>query len=293
MKRVPYLLAFVGLTMALVALPGSASAQTSSSNPANSSQSNGTIKALIKEIQELKAGQQAMQKDITEIKEKLTPKGPASSPLFKEAGIDIGIEGDPVMGDKDAKVTLVEFADYQCPYCGYASQQIYPFLVAEYVKTGKVKYVFHDFPLEQVHSNAFKASEAARCAGDQGKYWEMHDKLFQSQKALDAQGLADAAQGLSLNVTKFQQCLDNAKYEAKIHNDVETGVKIGVRGTPSFLLGLSGPDGTTLKATRKINGATTYASLKAAIDALLSPPGGGPREKAGVKPAEKREGGAQ
>ena len=225
--------------------------------PAGLAQSSDDIKALIKEIQELKAGQQAMQKDITDIKERLTtPKSPPPIPTtIKET--DINIEGDPAMGDKGAKVTLVEFADYQCPYCGYAFQQIYPSVVAEYVKTGKVKYVFRDFPLEQIHSNAFQASEAARCADDQGKYWEMHDKLFQNQKSLDAKGLADAAHAVGLDATKFQQCLDTGKYQAKIRSSVEAGRKIGVRGTPSFLLGLSGPDGTTLNATRRINGATT------------------------------------
>ena len=216
---------------------------------------------------------------------------PKGLPSLMDA--EVNIEGDPVMGDKDAKVTVVEFADYQCPYCGYSYQQIYPSLVAEYVKTGKVKYVFHDFPLEQIHSNAFNASQAARCAGDQDKYWEMHNKLFQNQKSLDAKGLSDSAQAVGLDATKFQQCLASGKYQAKIRSSVEAATTIGVRGTPTFLLGLSGPNGTTFKATRRVGGAMSYASLKAAIDALLSPPRAEQREKVVEKAAERPGGGAQ
>jgi protein-disulfide isomerase len=287
MKTTCYVAAFVGLAIALISIPHRAFAQTASPSLAGLAQPSDDIKALIKEIQELKAGQQAMQKDITEIKERIMPKG---QPPFKEA--DINIEGDPAIGDKDAKVTLIEFADYQCPYCGHAFQQIYTSIVAEYVKTGKVKYVFHDFPLE-FHSNAFKASEAARCAGDQGKYWEMHDKLFQNQRTLDPKGLADAAQAVGLDATKFQQCLDTGKYQAQIRSSIEAAMKIGVRGTPSFLLGLSGPDATKFKATKRLGGATAYASFETAIDSLLSPPAEEPKEKAVEKPTEKPGGGTR
>ncbi|HET7100115.1 MAG TPA: thioredoxin domain-containing protein, partial [Terriglobia bacterium] len=137
------------------------------------------IKTLIEEIQEMKASQEAMQKDITAIKERLIPKPP---PPFE--GAAFSIQGDPVMGDKDARVALVEFTDYQCPFCGRAFRQTYPPVVAEYVKTGKLRYVIHNYPLTQLHANAFRAAEAARCAQDQGKFWEMHDRLFSDQKAL-------------------------------------------------------------------------------------------------------------
>jgi protein-disulfide isomerase len=243
------------------------------------------IKALIKEIQELKAAQEAMQKDITAIKERLIPKPP---PPF--TGADISIEGDPVMGDKDAKVTLVEFTDYQCLFCGRAFQQTYPQIVADYVKTGKVKYVLHDFPLDQLHSNAFKAAQAARCAGDQGKYWEMHDKLFQNQKALDDKGLSDSAQALGLDISAFQQCLTNSKYQVKIRGDIDAGTKIGVTGTPAFFLGTAGSDPNNLRATKKIGGAMPYTAFKQAIDSLLSPPKEEPKEKSASHPGEKPAG---
>jgi protein-disulfide isomerase len=244
-------------------------------------QSNEDIKTLIKEIQEMKAAQEAMQKDITAIKERLIPKPP---PPFK--GADISIQGDPVMGNKDAKVTLVEFTDYQCPFCGRAFRQTYPPVVAEYVKTGKVKYVLHDFPLEQLHPNAFKAAEAARCAGDQGKYWEMHDRLFGDQKALDEKGLEASAQALGLDTKQFQQCLDTGKYKAEIESEIQAGKELGVTGTPTFFLGPSGAEPGKFRATKKIGGAFPYTAFKQAIDDIISPPKEEPKAHSAAKPGE-------
>ena len=243
-------------------------------------QSSDDMKALMKQIQELKAAQEAMQKDITAIKERLIPKPP---PPFKEADIDV--QGDPVMGNKDAKVTMVEFTDYQCPFCGRAFRQTFPPVVAEYVKTGKVRYILHDYPLQQLHPNAFKAAEAARCAGDQGKYWEMHDRLFGNQKALDEKGLLASAQALGLDSKQFQSCLDTSKYKAEIQSEIQQGKKLGVTGTPTFFFGLTGTDPNKITATKKIGGAYPYTAFKKAIDDILSPPKQEPKADSAAKPA--------
>jgi protein-disulfide isomerase len=244
-------------------------------------QSNDEIKTLIKEIQEMKAAQEAMQKDITAIKERLIPKPPP--PL---QGADISIQGDPVMGNKDAKVTLVEFTDYQCPFCGRAFRQTYPPVVAEYVKTGKVRYVIHNYPLTQLHPNAFRAAEAARCAQDQGKFWEMHNRLFGDQKALDEKGLEASAKALGLDTQRFDQCLTSDKYKTEIQSEVEAGAKLGVTGTPTFFLGPTGSDPNMVKATKKIGGAFPYTAFKQAIDDIMSPPKAAPDAKAAAKPGE-------
>jgi len=249
---------------------------------AQSNNSNDDIKTLIKEIQEMKAAQEAMQKDITAIKERLIPQPP---PPFKEG--DISIQGDPVMGSKDARVTLVEFTDYQCPFCGRAFRQTFPPVVAEYVKTGKLRYVIHNYPLTQLHANAFRAAEAARCAQAQGKFWEMHDRLFGNQKALDEKGLEDSAKALGLDTQQFQQCLTSGKYKTEIESEVEAGKKLGVTGTPTFFLGTTGSDPNEVKATRKIGGAFPYTAFKQAIDDILSPPKPAPDSKATAKPGEQ------
>ena len=147
-----------------------------------------------------------------------------------------------------------------------------PQIEREYVATGKVKYVLRDFPLEAIHKDAFKAGEAAHCAGEQGKFWEMHARLFAHQGALGPNDLVQRAQALGLDVPRFQQCLESAKYAPRIRKDLADGQRAGVSGTPTFFLGLSEPNGREVRVVRMIRGALPYTSFKDAIDSLLSPP---------------------
>ena len=128
-----------------------------------------------------------------------------------------------------------------------------------------------DFPLP-FHKNASKAAEAAHCAGEQGKYWEMHDQLFANQNALDPTNLSEYAKKIELDVSKFQQCLDSGKYAEAIKKEMAEGQKAGITGVPAFLMGLTDPKNPkTIKATKKISGAQPYAEFKKTIDGLLSP----------------------
>lgn len=147
-----------------------------------------------------------------------------------------------------------------------------PQIEKEYIKTGKLKYVARDFPLEAIHKDAFKAAEAAHCAGDQGHYWEMHTRLFANQRALGPKDLPQHAQTQGLDVPKFQRCLESGKYAARIRKDLEDGQKAGVTGTPGFFLGVTEPNDPKVKALRVLKGAQPYASFKDAIDSLLSSP---------------------
>ena len=144
-----------------------------------------------------------------------------------------------------------------------------PQIEKEYIETGKMKHVFMDFPLP-MHSNAMKASQAGLCAGDQGKFWEMHDKLFANQQALKQEDLVKHAESLGLDTTKFKGCLDSGKHDEEIKNRIAEGQKAGISGTPAFLLGFIESDGK-VKAVKKVVGAQPYASFKAAIDELLAP----------------------
>ncbi len=145
-----------------------------------------------------------------------------------------------------------------------------PQIEKDYIKTGKVKYVFRDFPIESIHPQAFKAHEAANCAGEQGKYWEMHNRLFSNQKALGEKDLQGYAGALDLDLQKFDQCLNSGKNAAEIREDTAEGVKAGVRGTPTFLLGLTEQDSSKVKATKMIRGAQPYSRFKQIIDRLLA-----------------------
>jgi protein-disulfide isomerase len=172
-------------------------------------------------------------------------------------------------GDKNAKLILIEFADYQCPFCGRHFRETEPQIERDYVKTGKVKFIFWDFPLKS-HKNAFKAAETARCAHDQGKYWELHDRLFANQESLSLQDLSRHAQAIGLDLRTFQVCLDSGKHEAEVRKDMDEAVKVGVKLTPTFFLGLTEPDNPKVKIEKTILGAKPYTAFKETIDGFLS-----------------------
>jgi protein-disulfide isomerase len=133
-----------------------------------------------------------------------------------------------------------------------------------------VKYLFFDFPLESIHKNALKAAEASRCAGEQGKYWEMHHQLFANSTALETIDLFRHATTLSLDPLKFQECMDSGKYADEIRKDLMVGQKAGVRGTPTFFIGISEGDDLKIKILKVIRGAQPYPMFKENLDSLLT-----------------------
>jgi protein-disulfide isomerase len=134
-----------------------------------------------------------------------------------------------------------------------------------------VKYVLRDLPLEAIHPFAMKAAEATHCAGEQGKYWEMHDRLFANQRELSRPDLTKHATALGLNTATFDQCLDSGKSAARIRKDIAEAEKLQANGTPTFFIGLTDAAGNQFKGTRLV-GALPYASFKEAIDRLLASP---------------------
>jgi protein-disulfide isomerase len=240
------------------------------SAPAQSTDDTAGIK---KDIEALKDGQQAIQKDLQEIKKLLAARPAAGAPAPEQAlNALISIDGEPTKGDKNAKLTLVEFSEYQCPFCGRHVRDTFPNIDKDYIQTGKVKYVFRDLPLESIHKNAFKAAEAAHCAGEQKKYWEMHDRLFANQNALEPAMLTAHAQAIGLDSKKFQACLDSGKYADQIRKDIAEANKYGITGTPTTVIGMSQPGDKQVKVARVIRGAQGYNAFKAAFDELLAPP---------------------
>jgi protein-disulfide isomerase len=236
------------------------------------SQGSNDLNELKREIDALKAGQTAIQKDLQTLIEMLKPRQapPVAAGPTPENPTIVSIEGGATKGNKDAKVTVVEFTDYQCPFCSRHFRDTMPQIDNDYVKTGRIRYVLREFPLESIHPLAFKAAEAANCSGEQGKYWEMHDRLFANQNALAAQQLLGHAQTVGLNGQEFKTCLDSGKYAAKLRKDLADAQKAGVNGTPTFFIGLSDSKGSEIKAVRKIVGAQAYAAFKDAIDTLLA-----------------------
>jgi protein-disulfide isomerase len=236
------------------------------------------LAALGREIEALKAGQTAIRKELQEIKDLLraspgaqaAPERRPQAPPIEPADVVVSVEGVPFKGDRGAKVTVVEFTDYQCPFCSRHLRQTWPQLEQDYVKTGKARFYLRDLPLESIHPQAFKAAEAAHCAGEQGKFWEMHARLFANQRALGRPDLSGHAQAIGLEAAAFDRCLDSGKGAARIRKDIADSEKAGARGTPIFYIGLTDPKSQSIRAVAIIRGARPYAVFKEAIDNLLA-----------------------
>lgn len=181
--------------------------------------------------------------------------------------VSVSADDDPLLGNANAKVTIIEFSDFQCPFCRRHYTQTLPQLKKEYIETGKVKYVYRDFPLTQIHPAAVPAAEAAECADEQGKFWELHDKIFDEQNKQgvgtvqfgieDVKKWASEVQGL--DVAKLNQCLDSGKYTQEVQKDLADGLQAGVGGTPTFYIN-----------GRELVGAQPFSAFKSTIDAELA-----------------------
>jgi len=165
------------------------------------------------------------------------PSGPVvdasatSEPKFVR--YKIPADGFPTLGPKNAPITIVEFSDYQCPFCRRWHQQVYEPLLAAY--PGQIRIVYRNLPLTSIHPDAQAAAEAAMCAGDQDAYWPYHDKLFSSE-SLDTQTFLQYAQDLSLNVEQFKSCITEQKFKNAIQTDSDFAINLGVSSTPTFFI---------------------------------------------------------
>ncbi len=183
-----------------------------------------------------------------------------------------------VLGNENATVYVIEFSDYECPYCQASegtNQEVIsrlkegdstweapiPKVIEDYVNTGKVKLVFRNFPL---HTNSKEAALAAKCAQEQNKFWEYHQLLFKNYDALTSTDLKKYAVDLNLNLSQFNQCLDSKKYESNVDNDMKDGDALGVSGTPTFFIG------NDEKGYEKVVGAQPFSAFKQIIESKIS-----------------------
>ena len=172
-------------------------------------------------------------------------------------------DDDPVLGNASAPVTLVEFGDFQCPFCKKFHEEARKEILNTYVETGKVKIVYRDFPLENIHPSARPAAEAAECADEQGKFWPYHDALYTRQAEL-TKGTMDyavLAGELGLNKVVFEKCVKDRKYKDEVTKDYEDGVQAGDDGTPALFI-------NGKKVTPA--GAQPFSVFQAQIEAALS-----------------------
>src|SRR3989344_596930 len=167
-------------------------------------------------------------------------------------------DGENIKGNGNASITIIEYSDYQCPYCGAFVRDTLPQIEDEYVKTGKAKIIFRNYPLP-FYEFAMKAAEAVECAGDQGKFWEMHDEVFTNQHAIAQKNLRNYAEKIGLDTEKFNACLESGAMNSRVKNDLKKGNSDCVSGTPYFIIG-----------NETLNGNQPFNRFKTVIDKQLS-----------------------
>ena len=176
---------------------------------------------------------------------------------FTAGGFSVGKENEPLV--------LIEYTDYQCPFCQRYHNDSFAQIKANFIDTGKIRYISRDFPLP-FHENARRGATAARCAAEQGKFWELRHTMIVNANQLQADKLGGYAQAASMDVPKFQACVDSDKYRAAIDKDIAEGSAVGVSGTPSFVLGRV--ENGQLQGVRMV-GAMPYAQFEAKIQDML------------------------
>lgn len=179
--------------------------------------------------------------------------------------VTVSADDDAALGDPNAPVMIVEFSDFQCPFCRKFYKETLPQIKKDYIAAGKVKFVYRDFPLVQIHPGATPAAEGAECAKEQGKFWEMHDAIFNEQEKqgsgtvqFTALDVKKWAANIGLDTAKFNQCLDAGTYKQEVEKDLADGSAAGVNGTPA-----------TFVNGRLVSGAQPFAAFKVIIDEEL------------------------
>jgi protein-disulfide isomerase len=228
------------------------------------------IQALEASQRELQRQIQALQAQLEELKALLLarPAGPPGPPAVTGLVLPAG---GATRGSAKAPLTIVEYTDFECPFCARYARESYPLLIREFVDAGRVRYVVRHLPLESIHPSARGAAQAAECARQQGKFWEMHDRLFANPQALSRGDLERTADTLGLTMPAFRQCVDSPAAAAAVSRDLDEALRAGITATPSFIIGTTQPDGS-VKALRRLSGAQPYPVFKAALEGLLASP---------------------
>jgi protein-disulfide isomerase len=226
------------------------------------------IAGLKKQVQDLEETQRQILQELKELRKLLESKSGdvvTNPPQI----VPLNVHGEPFNGSSSAQLAVVEYSDFECPYCGEYARETYPRIVADYIKTGKIRYYFRDMPLP-THPNAMLAAESARCAGEQGKFWEMHDSLFANQSALGSKDLTDRTQTLGIDKAKFLECITSEKYSQAIRRSAAGAERMGISGTPAFAVGVVASNGDVVNVSELVLGIQSFDDFKQLLDEMLS-----------------------
>jgi protein-disulfide isomerase len=179
----------------------------------------------------------------------------------------VPLDGAPLEGKSTARIGVIEYSDFECPFCARFVTSTYPAIAKSYVETGRVQFAFRHLPLEDKHASALRAAEAAECSRRQNQFWPMHNALFTVPKALDTDSLFAKAHTIGLDSRRFRQCM-NGEATARVRQDVAEARALGINGTPTFLFGTVEPKGL-LKVVRRESGAIPTDAFSGILEELL------------------------
>jgi protein-disulfide isomerase len=224
-------------------------------------------KPLQQQIDELRKGQEQILKELGEIRQLLKQRDVAEKPA-PPSFLSINVHGEPFRGNAKARVAILEYSDFDCGYCAQYATEIFPQLNTNYIASGKVKYFFRDMPSPEHPTALFKA-KLARCAGEQGKLWEMHDYLFAHQQPISGADIEKVAAAVGVNPEKLGACVASEKYMPVIQRSLASADKLHIQGTPAFIIGTLSDDGSFLKSTEVVVGSQSYGFFQKKLDELL------------------------
>ena len=249
----------------VAATTGAGTVQNTSSDKEDSDES-----AVLRELVEIRKELETLRREVGDLRSKVgdihrvaVRPAPTAPPPPDSVTLDEG----RALGSADAQIAIVEFSDYQCPYCARFFQQTFPALEKNYIETGKVRFYFRDFPLEQIHPQARASAIAANCAATQGAYWEMHHGLFENQKTLGPELYLELAKGIGLDVAAFEACLVEPAEGKRVDQELAYGQSLTVQGTPHYFVGRV-EDGQ-LVDVKRLNGAQPFEAFSQIIEPYL------------------------
>ena len=217
------------------------------------------------DVARLNAQQQQILDSLDELKRMI--KGPGQPALKPPQTMSVA--GEQYKGRPNATLAIIEYADFECPFCRRFEHDVYPQIRDNYIDTGKVKYFHRDMPLP-FHERAMPAARAAHCASEQGKFWEMHDSLLGDTASLGAADIDERAGKLGLNVSKLDECISSDRFADIIQRSVAEATRMQISGTPTFIIGELDAQGRLMSVKKTVVGAYPFDTFKAAIDPLLA-----------------------
>ena len=235
----------------------------------NASDVRGVLEELQKNQQEMRLEMQEIKALLSKIAAPQLQQKPASQqpPQLNVKGVEFEIGDNPILGNESANLIIVEFSDYQCPFCGRYSRETFPEIKKQYIDNGAIRYVVIDQPLP-IHPDAPKAAEAAHCANDQGKFREMHEAMMANQDNL--KDLSSYAKTLNLNIGEFDNCLDTGKYRDAVSKNMALAKDLGISGVPGFIIGAVGADSRKVTGISLIRGAVPLAGFQKEIETAIT-----------------------